>query len=258
MKDGATVPLLLKQLRLPTMARMWEELAIEAQNKDWSPVKYLARLCDYELADRDSRRLRRHMHQSQLPKGKSLETYSFERTPSVNKQQVVGLGTGDVWIGEGMNVLIFGPSGVGKTHLAAGIGEKLVHSGYRVLFERTTELLQKLQAAKRDFSLPAMLDRLDKFDCLILDDFGYVKKSEMETSLLFELICERYERRSLLITCNQPFQDWDQIFEDKRMAIAAVDRLVHHATLMEISGESYRKQMANRRLQRKSEERGKE
>lgn len=251
MIDGATVPLLLKQLRLPTMAKVWEELAIEAQSKNWSPAKFLSRLCDYELAERDSRRLHRHMQESQLPKGKSLELYDFAQNPSVNKQQILGIGSGEVWMEQHMNVLIFGPSGVGKTHLASGIGEKLVQSGYRVLFERTTELLQKLQAAKRDLALPAALDKLDKYDCLILDDFGYVKKTELETSILFELICERYERRSLLITCNQPFDQWDEIFEDKRMAIAAVDRLVHHATLIKVSGDSYRKQVASERASKK-------
>ena len=113
-----------------------------------------------------------------------------------------------------------------------------------MLFTRTTELLQKLQDAKRKLTLPAALEKLDKYDCLILDDFGYVKKNEIETSLLFELICERYERKSLMITCNQPFQEWDQIFEDKRMAIAAVDRLVHHANILELQVQSYRKKEA--------------
>ena len=248
MKDAATLPLLLKQLRLPTMARIWEDLAREAKAKDWSPVMFLAKLCDYELAERDSRKIQRHMAQSKLPRGKNLESYDFNRVPSVNRAQVIGLGSGDVWIKDGMNLLLFGPSGVGKTHLAVGIGKRLVQAGYRVLFTRTTELLQSLQAAKRDLSLPSALEKLDKFDCLILDDFGYVKKSEMETSLLFELICERYERRSLLITCNQPFKDWDQVFEDHRMAVAAIDRLVHHATLMEVTGESYRKQQATKRV----------
>lgn len=167
--------------------------------------------------------------------------------PDLNKAQIVGLGKGDLWIKDSMNILIFGPSGVGKTHIAAAIGAELVASGYRVLFTRTTELLQKLQAAKRSLALPSTLEKLDKYDCLILDDFGYVQKSEIETSLLFELICERYERRSLMITCNQPFQEWDQIFEDKRMAIAAVDRLVHHANILELQAQSYRKKEAMKR-----------
>lgn len=253
MKEGATLPLLLKELKLPTMACMWEETYQKAQIEGWSSVKYLATLCDQELASRENRRLARYMAQSQLPRGKSLDTYDFSVASSLNKSQVMGLGNGDLWVRDGMNLLIFGPSGTGKTHLAAGIGEKLVQAGYRVLFTRTTELLQKLQAAKRDCTLPAMLDKLDKFDCLILDDFGYVKKSEMETSLLFELISERYERRSLLITCNQVFKEWDQIFEDKRMAIAAVDRLVHHATILEVDGESFRKRDAAKRLHRRQE-----
>jgi len=246
MKDGATLPLLLKHLRLPTMASMWEELASKSLCESWSSVKYLATLCDYELAEREKRRLQRHMQESKLPRHKTLESYQFERVP-INRQEVIALSTGELWIKGGHNLLIFGPSGVGKTHLAAGIGEKLINACHRVLFERTTELLQRLQAAKRDFSLPSALDKLEKYDCLILDDFGYVKKSEMETSILFELICERYERRSLIITCNQPFGEWDELFEDRRMAIAAVDRLVHHARLLEISGESYRKLAAQRK-----------
>ena len=108
-------------------------------------------------------------------------------------------------------------------------------------FTRTTDLLQKLQLAKRDFVLPQTLNKLDRYDCIILDDFGYVRKTEAETSLLFELICERYERRSLLITSNQSFEEWEQIFENRRMAIAAIDRLVHRSTLLAIKGESYRK-----------------
>jgi len=246
--DGAILPLLLKELKLPTMARLWKSIHEEAIEKGWSFLRYLATLCEHELSERERRRLTRHMSESQLPRGKSLETYDFKETPTVNKAQILGLSSGDVWIKEGRNLLIFGPSGVGKTHLAAGIGEKLIQSGYRVFFSRTTELIQKLQAAKRDLSLPAALDKLDRYDCLILDDFGYVKRSEQETNLLFELICERYERRSLLITCNQSFQEWDQIFEDKKMAIAAVDRLVHHATILEIQAESYRKRTAEKRL----------
>lgn len=250
MKDGATLPLLLKELRLPTMSQLWKDYAQEATSKGWSPARYLTVLCDHELAARESRRLLRRIKESCLPRGKSLETFDFKSLPSLNKTQVLGFGQGDIWIKEAMNLLIFGPSGVGKSHLASGIGHHLIENGYRVYFSRTTDLLQHLQASKRDFSLPSALSRLDKYDCLILDDFGYVKKNETETNLLFELICERYERRSLLITCNQPFKEWDQIFENKRMAIAAVDRLVHHATLLEIDAESYRKKAAMKRKEK--------
>jgi len=119
-----------------------------------------------------------------------------------------------------------------------------VESGYCVFFSRTTELVQKLQAAKREYNLPSALEKLNKYDCLILDDFGYVQRDQTETSVLFELISERYENKSLLITCNQAFDEWDKIFMDKGMAIAAVDRLVHHATILELNVESYRKRSA--------------
>lgn len=244
MKEAAILPMLLKQLRLPTMNRLWEEINKEAVQQGWSPIQYLKVLCEHELSHRDNQRLVRYMADAQLPKGKTLETFDFNAVASLNKNQVTAFASGDIWIKSGSNLLIFGPSGVGKTHLAAAIGEKLVEAGYRVLFSRTTDIVQKLQAAKREYSLPNALEKLSKYDCLILDDFGYVQKDQTETSVLFELICERYENKSLLITCNQVFAEWDKIFMDKAMAIAAVDRLVHHATIFELNVASYRKRAA--------------
>lgn len=231
-------------MRLPTIQRQWEEVAIEAANKGWSGPQYLSMLCEQEIADRERRRFARHMSEAQLPKGKSLENYDFESVSGINRNKIQAIASGATWIKEGMNILIFGASGVGKSHLAAAIGEKLIENGFRVLFHRTTELVQKLQAAKKDLALPAALDKLDRYDCLILDDIGYVQKDEFETNVLFELICERYERKSILITCNQPFKEWDHIFLNKQMAIAAIDRLVHHATILEIEAESYRRKKA--------------
>lgn len=243
-REKAVLPLLLAQLRLPTMKRLWEDVAEEAEKKGFSGPKYLSILCEHEMADRDRRRLGRRMAEAQLPKGKTLESFDFSEINGITKAQVQGVASGDMWIKEGMNVLFFGSSGTGKTHLAAAIGEKLVEHGFRVFFQRTTELVQKLQAAKKGLHLPSLLDKLDKYDCLILDDFGYVKKDELETSVLFELICERYERKSMIITCNQTFKEWDSIFVDKQMAIAAVDRLVHYATIFEVGADSYRRKQA--------------
>lgn len=253
-REKAVLPMLLTQLRLPTINRLWEDLGRQAEDKGWSGPQYLFNLCEQEVSERSRRRLARHMAEAQLPRAKTLENYDFTTISGVTKNKVLGLASGEAWVKDGMNVLIFGPSGVGKTHLAAAIGEKLVENGFRVYFSRTTELVQKLQIAKKNLTLPSAIEKLEKYDCLILDDFGYVRKDELETSVLFELICERYERKSLLITCNQPFKEWDQIFLDRQMAIAAVDRLIHHASILEIEAESYRRKQALSQSKPKKEE----
>lgn len=123
----------------------------------------------------------------------------------------------------------------------------LVENGFRALFARTTDLVQRLQAARQELALEAAITRLDRYDLLILDDLSYVRRDQAETSVLFELISRRYERRSLLITANQPFGAWDSVFPDPAMTVAAVDRLVHHATVIEMNVESYRQRAANRK-----------
>ena len=137
-----------------------------------------------------------------------------------------------------------GSPGGGKSHLASAMGLALLEKGWRVLFMRTTDLVQKLQVARRELALEAAIHRLERFDLLILDDIAYVTKDQAETSVLFELISTRYERRSLLITANQPFGEWGRIFPDPAMTLAAVDRLVHHSTIFEMNVESYRRRAA--------------
>ncbi len=162
----------------------------------------------------------------------------------LSKAQVMAVAAGDAWLANGANLLLFGPPGGGKSHLAAAIGLALVEGGWTVLFTRTTDLVQKLQVARRELGLEAAIGRLDRFDLLILDDLAYVSKDQAETSVLFELISARYERRSLLITANQPFGEWGKVFPDPAMTLAAVDRLVHHATIFEMNVESYRRRVA--------------
>ena len=249
-REEAILPVLLKNLKLSTIKQTWEEVAVKAEKNGWSHAQYLAYLCEQEASEREKKRLYKRMSEASFPKNKGIETYDFSEISGVSKSKVLSLAAGDAWIKEGMNVLIFGPSGVGKTHLAAAIGEKLVENSFRVLFSRTTEIVQKLQKAKRDLSLPLALDKLDRYDCLILDDFGYVQKDECETSVLFELICERYERKSILLTCNQSFKEWEYIFGDKQMAVAAIDRIIHNASILEISAESYRKKHALKKMKK--------
>src|SRR5207253_1933073 len=202
------------------------------------------------IADRGRRRIERHLAEARLPVGKTLASFDFEVVPMVSKAQVMALTAGDSWLEKGANLLLFGPPGGGKSHLAAAIGLALVEAGFKVLFTRTTDLVQKLQVARRDLGLEAAIGRLDRFDLLILDDLAYVTKDQAETSVLFELISARYERRSLMITANQPFGEWGRIFPDPAMTLAAVDRLVHHATIFEMNVESYRRRAAIERKQK--------
>ena len=130
---------------------------------------------------------------------------------------------------------------MGKTHIACAIAYRLIELGLRCQFYSTTALVQKLQQARLEYRLPELLARLGKIPLLILDDIGYVKKDQLETSVLFDLIADRYESSSIIITANQPFSEWDNIFPDSMMAVAAIDRIIHHASIINIKGESFRK-----------------
>jgi len=242
--DPARLNLLLNELRLPATKVNWPRFADQADKEGWPAARFLAALAEHELAERASRRMERHLAEGRLLPGKTLDTFEFEAVPMVSKAQVMAVVAGDIWLGKGANLLLFGPPGTGKSHLASAIGLALIENGYRVLFTRTTDLVQKLQQARRDLDLESALAKLDKFDLLILDDFAYVTKDQAETSVLFELISIRYERRSMLITANQPFGEWNKVFPDPAMTLAAVDRLVHHATILEMNVESYRRRQA--------------
>ena len=161
----------------------------------------------------------------------------------VSKAQVMALAARNSWLEKGANVLLFGPPGGGKSHLAAALGLALVENGWRVLTRTPTR--QRLQVARRELALEAAITKLDRYDLLDPDDIAYVTKDQAETSVLFELIAARYERRSMLITANQPFGEWGKIFPDPAMTLqASIDRLVHHATILEMNVESYRRRAA--------------
>jgi DNA replication protein DnaC len=242
--DEARLGLMLNELRLPTIKTLWPRFAETADREGWPAARFLAAIAEHELAERANRRIERHLAEAHLPPGKTLDSFAFEAVPMISKAQVMAMAAGDAWLAKGANVLLFGPPGGGKSHLAAAIGLALIENGWRVLFTRTTDLVQKLQVARRELQLEAAIAKLDKFDLLILDDLAYVTKDKAETSVLFELISARYERRSILITANQPFGEWNRVFPGPAMTLAAVDRLVHHATIFEMNVESYRRRSA--------------
>lgn len=242
--DNARVELLLAELRLPALKLVWADLAAQADKEGWPAARFLAALAEHEMAERSRRRIERHLAEARLPPGKTLDSFDFETVPMVSKAQVMALAAGDSWLEKGANLIMFGPPGGGKSHLAAALGFALVEGGWRVLFTRTTDLVQRLQMARRELSLESAVAKLDKYHLLILDDLAYVTKDQAETSVLFELIGARYERRSLLVTANQPFSEWNKIFPDQAMTLAVVDRLVHHATIFEMNVESYRRRTA--------------
>jgi DNA replication protein DnaC len=196
-------------------------------------------------------RLNRAKKEALLPAVKSLTNFEFDHCPSFNPAPLMQLADDDSWLDSATNCLFFGPSGVGKTHIAIGLAQAMLEAGRRVKFFNALALVQQLQQDKQQLLLQSRLKKLDRFDLLVLDDLGYVQKSDAETSVLFELIAHRYERKSLLITANQPFSKWDSIFPDSMMTVAAVDRLVHHAVIFEIKADSYRQQQAAARNQNK-------
>ncbi len=236
---AAVLPALLRVLRLPTVARCADEVAVTAATQGWSFTQYLRQLVELEIGDRTQRRIERNLLSSDLPGEKTLATLDRKRLPASVAKQLPVLCDG-AFLERGDNVLLFGLPGRGKTHLACAIGNELVRRGHRVLFSPTYALVQRLLAAKRDLRLEKYLATLDGFDAIILDDLGYVQQSRDEMEVLFTFLAERYERRSVIITSNLVFSEWNRIFQDPMTTAAAIDRLVHHAVILELSGTSVR------------------
>ena len=239
--------ILLRTLGLTTAAKLDADMAHRAEAENWGYVRYLKRLLEEECNERLRRRMERLRKHSGLPTGKTLAQVNEERLPEKVRRQLPTLLTGE-FIRRGDNLLCFGLPGRGKTLFVAALGHELItRHQIKVLFTPTFKLVTQLLAAKRDLKLPSALAKLERYEVVILDDLGYVQQSREEMEVLFTFLAERYEKRSVIITSNLVFSQWDQIFKDPMTTMAAIDRLVHHATILEFTGESHRAQSAKTR-----------
>ena len=234
----------LRALMLMTTAREHEEIMARAEAQNWGYRRFLSYLVENELNERLRRRIERQLKESGLPPGKTLEALDETKLPDKVRRQLPTLLSGEL-VRRGDNLLCFGLPGRGKSHLVAALGREWVQRHQlKVLFTPTFKLVTQLLAAKRDLKLPGALAKLDRFDAVVLDDIGYVQQSREEMEVLFTFLAERYEKKSVVITSNLVFSQWDQIFKDPMTTMAAIDRLVHHATILEFNGNSHRAQSA--------------
>lgn len=250
MNRHEALELRLKAFRLPSFLAHYAPLGQQAAQRGWTHPQYLDELALIEATDRADRRIARLAREARLPRDKTLATLELNRFPSAVRTQVQRLAPGEFLSGA-TNVCLFGHPGTGKTHVMAALGHELVRAGHAVLFTPVAALVERLLEAKRDLRLTRELKRLDAFDCLALDDIGYVQHDRAEMEVLFTLLAERYERKSVMITSNLVFSQWDQIFKDPMTTAAAIDRVVHHAVIVELAVPSYRAEVAERRRKTK-------
>lgn len=246
----ATDVLLLKQhltaLGLPTIKAECEQAARECASANVDHLGFLLRLCEREVADRSRRATERRIKAARFPQVKSLDDFDFTAQPSLNRPLILELARGE-YLDRRESVILVGNPGTGKTHVASGLGLCACQRGKKVRFFRVTELLTQLLEAREDRVLGRLRTQLGRLDLLILDEFGYVPASQVGAELLFDVISTAYERTSVVLTTNLPFERWTEVMGNERLVAATLDRLTHHCHLLEATGESYRLKEARRR-----------
>lgn len=242
-----TLKMLLKSFKLPAFVANYEEMARVAEREAFTHERYLHSLAQVEAHERHNRKIALLLKQSRLPREKTLATFEQDRLPKKVRALLPTLCEGS-FLSRAECLLAFGNPGTGKTHLLCGIAHELIKHGHSVLFLSAAMLVQRLLLAKRDLRLSQEIKKLDRYEALLIDDIGYVQQDREEMEVLFTLLAERYERRSVMITTNLVFSKWDQIFKDPMTTAAAVDRLVHHAVILELNLSSYRAEKAKAKV----------
>jgi DNA replication protein DnaC len=238
----------LKSLHLPTIRQCYEEVARQAEREALSYERYLHELVQRECEERQENRTAKMLRESQLPLEKSLEAFDTRRLPAKAARQMRSLLDGG-FLDRAENALVFGNPGSGKTHLLQAVGQELIRKGRRIFFTSCEMLVQELLIAKRDLKLSKLIKKYARFEGMIIDDLGYIRQTREEMEVVFTLLAERYERGSVLLTSNLPFSKWEGIFKDPMTTAAAIDRLVHHSSIIELNIPSYRLEHAKTNLQ---------
>lgn len=243
----------LKTLHLHQMARDYVEISKLSEKDKKTYEQYLAKLVEIELNDKRRLKTERLLKQAKAPLVKSLDSYNFDLRTGITAQQFNRLMTGE-FVKQAGNVVLFGSFGMGKTHLAIALTRKLCELGFKCYFSSVHELISQLVAAKRELTLTSLSKRLDKFDLIVCDELGYVAHERDGADLFFQLIAQRSERKSLLITTNLTFSEWEQVFLDPRTTAAAVDRVIPNCETFNIGGdESYRAYLAKKKMKNKND-----
>jgi len=240
-----------RELKMPGLARSYVQLARQAREEHWSVEDYLFEALSAEQTSRRDSAIRQRVHDARFPEVKTLDTFDFTARPSVNKMLVTELARGE-FIDKRENVLLVGNPGTGKSHLATALAAAACGRGYKVRFYRATELVTTLIEARDERTFLRLKAQLAKLDLLVLDELGYVPASKVGAELLFDVISTAYERTSLIVTTNLPFESWTEVLGSERLTGAALDRLTHRCRIIETKGESYRLHDAKRRNRSKS------